>query len=112
MRPVVVVETPEFQSVAERLMSEAEVGLLIDHLARAPTAGVIIPGTGGVRKLRWGFGGKGKRGGARIIYYFQDARYPLLLLTAYSKSEQTDLTPAQRERLGQFVRTLKRGRSH
>lgn len=63
--PVTVVETPEFLAATDKLMDEAERMLLVDYLARNPTAGDLITGTGGVRKLRWALEGRGKRGGAR-----------------------------------------------
>ena len=63
----------------------------------------MIPGTGGVRKVRWRAGGHGKQGGARVIYYYHSDRILLFLLTAYSKSHQTDLTPAQRAAMRRIV---------
>jgi len=71
--PITVVETPEFLSATRTLMDEAERAQLVDYLARNPTAGELIPGTGGVRKLRWGLEGRGKRGGARVVYFHHDA---------------------------------------
>lgn len=67
--PVSVVETPEFLSATRKLMSDGERTLLVDYLAYNPTAGDLIPGTGGVRKLRWALEGRGKRGGARVVYF-------------------------------------------
>ena len=94
--PVTVIETPEFQVVAQKLISSEELTLLIDYLAYNPSAGDIIPGTGGVRKLRWALEGRGKRGGARVIYFFHNTDMPLFVLTAYAKNERTDLTQADR----------------
>jgi hypothetical protein len=71
--PISVVETPEFLSTTRKLMSNEERALLVDYLAYNPTAGDLIPGTGGVRKLRRGLEGRGKRGGARVIYFHHDA---------------------------------------
>lgn len=56
----------------------------------------MIAGTGGVRKLRWALQGRGKSGGARVIYYYHDASLPLYLLTAYAKNEQASLSHAER----------------
>ena len=56
-------------------------------LLKYPEAGKVVPGTGGVRKLRWGIAGKGKSGGVRIIYYFKKRHDEIWLLTIYSKSE-------------------------
>ena len=67
-----VAETPTFSRQADKLFREKEKRELIDHLARNPLAGDEIPGTGGVRKLRYAMAGRGKRGGARIVYYYLD----------------------------------------
>ncbi len=58
-----------------------------------------VPATGGVRKLRWAVPGRGKRGGARVIYYFLDDSAPLLALHIYAKSAQGDLTEEQKKQL-------------
>ncbi len=81
-RPITVVETPEFLSATRKLMSDEERAVLVDYLAYNPVAGDLIPGTGGVRKLRWGLEGRGKRGGARVVYFHHDANMPLFALTA------------------------------
>ena len=94
--PVTVVETPEFLSTTRKLMDDAERALLVDYLASNPMAGDRIPGTGGVRKLRWGLEGRGKRGGARVIYFYHDAAMPLFALTAYAKNEQAELSQQDR----------------
>lgn len=90
--PVTVVETLEFLSAARKLMGEEERSLLVEYLAHNPKAGDLIVGSGGVRKLRWGLEGRGKRGGARVIYFYHNAGLPLFVLTAYAKSEQADLS--------------------
>jgi hypothetical protein len=94
--PVTVIETPEFLSAARRLMNDDERRALIDYLAYHPTAGDVIPGTGGVRKLRWALEGRGKRGGARVIYFYHDEGVPLFALTAYAKNERADLSQGDR----------------
>lgn len=91
--PVTVVETPKFLSATRKLMDEAERMLLVDYLAYNPTAGDLIPGTGGVRKLRWALEG---RGGARVIYFHHNVDMPLFALTAYTKNERVDLSPRDR----------------
>ena len=65
-----------------------------------------MPGTGGVRKLRWGGHGTGKRGGLRIVYYFHNESMPLFLLTVFGKNEKTNLTKTERNELAKFVRIL------
>lgn len=95
--PVTVVETPEFMSATRKLMSEDECALLVDYLAHNPAEGDLISGTGGVRKLRWGLEGRGKRGGARVIYFYDSANLPLFALTACAKNRKDDLTQTQRD---------------
>jgi hypothetical protein len=68
----------------------------VEYLAYNPTAGDLIPGTGGVRKLRWGLEGRGKSGGARVIYFYHDAALPLFALTAFAKNERADLSQQDR----------------
>ncbi len=94
--PVSVVETPEFLATAGRIMDEEECALLVDYLAYNPFAGEVIPGTGGVRKLRWALEGRGKRGGARVIYYYHSDSMPLFALTAYAKNQRADISQADR----------------
>lgn len=94
--PVSVVETPEFLAATRRMMTDKERGLLVDYLAYNPAAGDLIPGTGGVRKLRWALEGRGKRGGARVVYFYHSEAMPLFALTAYAKNERADLSQAER----------------
>ena len=91
-----VAETPTFTRQADRLFNEEERRELIDFLAANPMAGDEIPGTGGVRKLRFGALGRGKRGGARVIYFYGGQTIPVYALLAYAKSARTDLSPAER----------------
>ena len=90
-----IIETIVFSRRARELMTEEEFRLLQATLVRRPLAGVVIPGTRGLRKLRWALSGRGKRGGARVIYYARSAEDRLYLLYIYAKNEQEDLTPAQ-----------------
>jgi len=70
--------------------------MLVDYLARNPLAGDLVQGAGGVRKLRWALEGRGKRGGARVIYYYHSQSMPLFALTAYAKNEQAGMSQADR----------------
>ena len=72
-------------------------------LINKPESGKVIRGSGGLRKLRWSAGGHGKRGGIRVIYYWIVSQDILLLLFAYPKSEQDDLTPEQLRQLKKVV---------
>ena len=71
-----VVETARFLKDVKSMMSDSEREELVAFLGANPATGEIIPETGGVRKIRWALAGPGKRGGARIIYYFHVAGYP------------------------------------
>ncbi|MEK7408329.1 MAG: type II toxin-antitoxin system RelE/ParE family toxin [Acidobacteriota bacterium] len=98
---------PAYEKQANRLLSPAEKTALEDHIAEAPEAHPIVPGTGGVRKARWGRGGKGKSGGVRAIYYFHIGQYSVYMLTLYAKSEQTDLTEGDKRDMKQILSRLK-----
>ena len=91
-----VAETPTFTRQANRLFNEDERRQLIDFLAANPMAGDEIPGTGGVRKLRFRAMGRGKRGGARVVYFYGGEFIPLYALLVYAKSAKTDLSPTER----------------
>lgn len=112
-RPLLtVIETPTFTSKAKRLLSDEEIAALTGLIAANPTAGDLIPGTGGVRKLRWALQGRGKRGGARVIYFFHNETNPAVLLSIYAKNEQSDISAADaatfRKIADLLVRTYKR----
>ena len=104
--PVTVVETPEFLATTRKLMDEEERSLLVDYLAHNPAEGDLIPGAGGVRKLRWGLEGRGKRGGARVIYFYNSPNLPLFALTAYAKNQRDDLTQDQRDGFRQLAKSI------
>jgi hypothetical protein len=102
-----VVETSVFARRAEKLLSLEEYEELIFQLASHAEAGDEIPGTGGVRKMRFGAHGRGKSGGVRVIYYLYDALNPLYALMLYGKNEQSDLTPQQKRGLTAFAAEIK-----
>ena len=104
---VTVIEFPPFLSQVGRCISPKERDELVNFLARYPAAGDEIPGTGGVRKLRWAGKGKGKQGGLRVIYYFYDDAAPVFLLTVYGKGEQEDLTSRQKSKIIELASRLK-----
>lgn len=103
---ITVAELPEFQRTANGLLSAAEQSDLVTYLAAFPKAGDLIQGTGGIRKLRWARGGRGKSSGARVIYYFHSERMPLYLLTVFAKNERANMTQKERNNLGKLVRIL------
>lgn len=101
---ITVIETPEFLAASRGLFDEDQRTLLISYLAAHPTAGDLVSGTGGVRKLRWALAGRGKRGGARVIYYVHSELLPLFLLTAYPKNVRADLSAKERAELKALVK--------
>lgn len=104
---ITVAETTLFTKQAGKLFSEAELEDLLVFLATNPTVGDIIPGTGGVRKVRYRAPGRGKRGGARVIYFYFDDDHPLTALAVYAKSEREDLSPKGKKRVSQIAATIK-----
>ena len=103
---ITVAELGEYQRRAAKLLAESERQDIVNYVAAFPKAGDLIKGTGGVRKLRWRRGGKGKSGGVRVIYYFHNERVPLYLLTVFAKNERADLNQAERNALVKLVDVL------
>jgi hypothetical protein len=101
-----VVEAPEFVAGARRVLTDAERAELIDYLAVTPSAGELMQGTGGARKLRWGAKGKGKRGGARVITYYGGSDLPVFLMAIFAKGERANLTKAERNELREVLASL------
>ena len=100
---MVIMETRAFTARIGDLLSDEQYRRLQLHLAANPTAGDVIPGTGGLRKVRWVRKGHGKRGGCRVIYFWHPSSSRLLMLFAFSKNERADLTAAQKAVLRQIV---------
>jgi RelE toxin of RelEB toxin-antitoxin system len=94
-----VAETTLFQKQSARLFTRDEKAAVIEFLAAHPGSGDIIPGTGGVRKVRVPARGKGSRGGARVIYYLLDEDAPLFALLVYGKGEKDSLTSQEKTTL-------------
>jgi hypothetical protein len=91
------------RQVGRPLFTEADIFELELALLLNPGVGDVIPGARGLRKLRRPASGRGKRGGTRVIYYLVTYQRKILLLHAYAKNVQGDLTPAQAKQLSQFV---------
>jgi putative component of toxin-antitoxin plasmid stabilization module len=87
-----IVETTSFQIQAADIWSEDELDVFIDWLALNPLAGDVVPGTQGARKIRWSAKGKGKRSGARVIYFNRLELGFILLLAVYAKNEQENIS--------------------
>ena len=98
------VETPIFTKEVLDLLDDDEYRALQLALIFRPEQGAIIPGSSGLRKLRWGGKGRGKRGGLRVIYYQAKEEDTFYMLFVYPKNEQEDLTPTQLRVLGRLVR--------
>lgn len=104
-----VLETSIFSRRADTLLSREERTALIDTLARDPLAGDLVPGLGGVRKLRFAPKGRGKSGAFRVIYYMLTEDLPVLALLIYGKNEQVNPTPEQTRAMAAVVAEFKAG---
>jgi hypothetical protein len=102
-----VVELPAFARQAERLFSAGEREALIAYVAANPLLGDEIPGTGGIRKLRFSAQGKGKQKGARVIYFWFSQDVPIFLMGVYAKGEQTDMSPDEKKAVTAFATAAK-----
>ncbi|MDG4554089.1 MAG: DNA-binding protein [Candidatus Competibacter sp.] len=88
-----VIETPTFQKQAGKIWSEEERMAFMNWIAEHPTAGDVIPGTDGARKVRWSVAGTGKSGGIRVIYFNLTEQGTVVLITLYQKAEQAHIQP-------------------
>ncbi|OIN90198.1 MAG: hypothetical protein COS37_04765 [Anaerolineae bacterium CG03_land_8_20_14_0_80_58_20] len=100
---MVIIETSVFTKQVTRLLDEDEYRLLQSILVNRPDAGDVIPGGGGLRKIRWGLGERGKRGGVRVIYYWAVRQERLVMLVMYPKNERDDLTKDQLKILRKII---------
>lgn len=107
-RPVSVIELAGYRRRADDLLTLQEREAVIDLVAYEPTCGDLMPGTGGLRKVRIGREGMGKRGGARVVYYYHDDQVPILLLALYAKNEKGDLTAAEKKEFAAGVKEIVR----
>ena len=98
------IETPIFTKAVQKLLEDDEYKSLQVALMLRPEQGAIIPGSGGLRKVRWGIKGKGKRGGLRVIYYWDKKTEFFYMLYIYFKSKKDDLSPDQLQILSQLVK--------
>lgn len=103
---ITVAEVPEYIRKAEKLLTAEERLDIVNYLAVHPKSGDLVEGTGGIRKLRWGRGGRGKSGGVRVIYYYHSEAMPLYLLAMFAKNEQANLSKADRNDLAKLVDIL------
>lgn len=96
---MVIIETLLFTKRVLEILTDDEYRGLQHFITKYPDAGDVIPGSHGLRKLRWTIPGKGKRGGTRVIYYWLRPRDIILMLFAFKKNERSDLTKDQVKRL-------------
>ena len=101
---MIFIETSVFSRQRREYLDDEHFRALQNSLLERPTSGDRIRGTGGLRKLRWGAEGRGKRGGVRLVYFYVESRKVILLLLLYPKNVQDDLTPEQVRTLAQIVK--------
>lgn len=104
--PIQLMPTRSFTREALDIFTQEEREGFLNYIAANPDAGAKIPGTSGLRKIRWKAKGSGKRGGARIIYYFRDLNMPLLLITAYPKNHVARLSEKRMRQISQMVEQI------
>jgi len=106
---MVFVETGLFSKLLGDYLSDEEYRRLQNHLLAHPDAGAVIRASGGVRKVRWGAGGKGKSGGVRVIYYWATADQQIFFLTLYGKGEKEDLSATDLKRVVKLLAEITDG---
>ena len=106
-RFITVAETPLFIRQALDVWDDLEREAFIEFIAQNPREGDLIPETGGVRKIRWIRPGSGKRGGARVIYFYHRGDRPLYLLMVYAKARQENLTAEEKKIVRKLAAILK-----
>ncbi|MDN3590612.1 type II toxin-antitoxin system RelE/ParE family toxin [Methylobacterium adhaesivum] len=93
--PIRILAARSFTRAASAIFSQEELTGFANFIGANPAYGKVIPGTSGLRKARWKAKGSGKRGGARVIYFFRDLNMPILLLAVYAKNERANLCKKQ-----------------
>ncbi len=102
------IEHPNFTKQIQSLFSDEEYREFQADLAAKPESGDVIPGLAGLRKVRWSAKGKGKRGGARIIYLLIPEPGVVYLFYAYTKGDISDMKPDQKKRLAGLVEEIRK----
>ena len=99
--------TTTYERATRKLISESVRKEMEAAIVANPGRAPVIPGTGGIRKLRWAGSGRGKQGGVRAIYFFQSEPGAIYMLTAYAKADREDLTPADKKALSRLAAKIK-----
>jgi mRNA-degrading endonuclease RelE of RelBE toxin-antitoxin system len=99
--------TPGFDRGLKKHLDVDEQNALFKAIAESPGTGPIIPGLPGVRKLRYAIEGRGKRGGARIVYYYRTGRHDVILLDFCAKNEKEDLSSGDKKAINRAVKNIK-----
>lgn len=94
-----IAETVQFKAQVDKIWSEDERLAFISFIAENPLAGDVIPQANGLRKVRWQASGRGKRGGARVIYFNLLENGLIVLLSIYTKNEKENLSPQEIKQL-------------
>ncbi len=103
---MIFIETSTFTKLIGKYLSDDEYLGLQKFLLKHPNSGKVIRGTGGVRKVRWGISGKGKRGGARVIYFWKSRASEIWMLTIYSKSERETIPSHILKKIAKEIRDV------
>lgn len=101
-----VCETAPYLAQAEKIFTEEERDMITLLVAKDPEVGVLVKGTGGVRKVRVAREGAGKSGGARVVYFFHSDIMPAYLLAVFAKNDKANLSMAERNGLRKMVREM------
>ena len=107
---ITIVELASFKKAVKKLLSEESIDNLKLFLSENPTAGDMIKGTGGLRKIRWSLdNNKGKSGGSRVIYYYCAENIPLYLFDCYAKNDKENISKQDKKELSNLLKMIKRG---
>jgi hypothetical protein len=104
---ITVLQFPKFKAEATELIGTVGIEAVAEYPIKHPDAGNLMPGSSGARKLRWAAKGRGKRGGARIIYYYAVLAARIYLIRCYAKNVKTDLTADETKELRRIAGWLK-----
>lgn len=100
---MVIIETSIFSKLIDEYLSAEDYRKLQACLVLNPDSGDVIPGSGGLRKIRWAYGGHGKRGGIRVIYYYKTLLGQILMLYVYPKNVRDDLSAKQLREIKKII---------